>query len=187
MFTKLFLKFIVSEASEIERWWSSTSNMYYCTWKTKKVDGTTKKFPALRAWHVPPTSQNFWCFWYDELLEQFSEHLWQTVPHDIFAAPAARAYVERGYSVCGLLTAGRRNRMTKSLQMRACLKLYKKVLANTGINAFVWTLELKLQWKWTVNKLALVLCCLADSLLRIAVNCQFKLRTKILYKNYIKI
>jgi len=28
---------------------------------------------------LPPL--NFWCFWYDELLEQFSEHLWQTVPH----------------------------------------------------------------------------------------------------------
>jgi len=27
---------------------------------------------------------------------------------------------------------------------------------------------------------------LADSLLRIAVKCQLKLRTKILYKNYIK-
>jgi len=44
----------------------------------------------------------------------------------ILAAPAKQAYVERGFSVCGLLTAGRRNRMTKSLQMRACLKLNKK-------------------------------------------------------------
>jgi len=35
-------------------------------------------------------------------------------------------YVERGLSVCGLLTAGRRKKMTKSLQMRACLKLNKK-------------------------------------------------------------
>jgi len=25
--------------------------------------------------------RNFWCFWYDKLLEQPSEHLWQTVPH----------------------------------------------------------------------------------------------------------
>ena len=74
-----------------------------------------------------------------------------------FAAPASQAYVEMGFSVCGLLTAGRRNRMTKSLQMRACLKLNKKVSANTGINASVWTLELQLQWKWTANKLALKL------------------------------
>jgi len=25
--------------------------------------------------------RNFWCFWYDELLKQPSQHLWQTVPH----------------------------------------------------------------------------------------------------------
>jgi len=44
----------------------------------------------------------------------------------ILAASASQACVERGFSVCGLLTAGRRNKMTKSLQMRACLKLNKK-------------------------------------------------------------
>ena len=59
------------------------------------------------------------------------------IAQDILAAPASQAYIERSFSVCGLLTAGRRNRMTKSLQMRACLKLNKKVLANTGINASV--------------------------------------------------
>jgi len=59
------------------------------------------------------------------------------IAQDILAVPASQAYIERGFSVCGLLTAGRRNRMTKSLQMRACLKLKKKVLANTGINASV--------------------------------------------------
>jgi len=51
------------------------------------------------------------------------------IAQDILAAPASQAYIERGISVCGLLTAGRRNRMTKSLQMRACLKRNKKVLA----------------------------------------------------------
>ena len=30
---------------------------------------------------------------------------------DILAAPASKAYIERGFSVCGLLTAGRTNRM----------------------------------------------------------------------------
>ena len=59
------------------------------------------------------------------------------IAQDILAASASQASVERGFSACGLLTAGRRNRMTKSLQMRACLKLNKKVLANTGINASV--------------------------------------------------
>jgi len=55
------------------------------------------------------------------------------IAQDILAAPASQTYVERGFSVCGLLTAGCRNRMTKSLQMRACLKLNKKILANIGI------------------------------------------------------
>jgi len=59
------------------------------------------------------------------------------IAQDILAAPASQAYVESAFSLCGLLTAGRRNRMTKSLQIRACLKLNKKVLANTGINASV--------------------------------------------------
>jgi len=60
------------------------------------------------------------------------------IAQDILAAPASQAYVERGFlcAAC-LITAGRRNRMTKSLQMRACLKLNKKVLANTDINASV--------------------------------------------------
>ena len=33
---------------------------------------------------------------------------------DLLAAPASQAYVERIFSVCGMLTAGRRNRMDKS-------------------------------------------------------------------------
>jgi len=50
----------------------------------------------------------------------------------LLSAPASQAYVERVFSVCGMLTAGRRNRMTKSLEMRACLKLNSKFLAVTG-------------------------------------------------------
>jgi len=52
------------------------------------------------------------------------------IAQDILAASASQAYVERGFPVCGLLTAGRRNRMTKSLQMRACLKMNKKYCQN---------------------------------------------------------
>lgn len=48
---------------------------------------------------------------------------------DLLAAPASQAYIERVFSVCGLLTQGRRKRMTKSLGMRARLKLIAKVLA----------------------------------------------------------
>jgi len=34
---------------------------------------------------------------------------------DILVAPVSQAYVERLFSVCGLLCSGRRNRMTRSL------------------------------------------------------------------------
>ena len=59
------------------------------------------------------------------------------IAQDILAAPVNQACVEMGFSVCGLFTVGRRNRMTKSFQIQACLKLNKKVLAYTGINASV--------------------------------------------------
>ena len=58
-----------------------------------------------------------------------------TVPHmtaslitalDLLAAHASQAYIKRVFSVCGLLTQGRRNRLTKSLEMRARLKLNAK-------------------------------------------------------------
>jgi len=42
---------------------------------------------------------------------------------DLLGAPALQAFVERIFSVCGLMTTGRRNRMCKSLEMRAFLKL----------------------------------------------------------------
>lgn len=48
---------------------------------------------------------------------------------DLLAAPASQAFVERVFSVCGLLTQGRRNRMSKSLEMRVCLKLNSKILS----------------------------------------------------------
>jgi hypothetical protein len=51
---------------------------------------------------------------------------------DLIACPASQAYVERVFSICGMLSAGRRNRMTKSMQMRASLKLNNTVLAASG-------------------------------------------------------
>lgn len=44
---------------------------------------------------------------------------------DLLSAPASQAYVERIFSLCGLMTAGRRNRMKNSLEMRTFLKLNK--------------------------------------------------------------
>ena len=41
---------------------------------------------------------------------------------DVISAPASQAFVERLFSVCDLLTKSTRNRMEKSLYMRAWLK-----------------------------------------------------------------
>ena len=38
---------------------------------------------------------------------------------DLLSAPASEAYIERVFSVCGELTAGKRNRLTKSLEKSA--------------------------------------------------------------------
>jgi hypothetical protein len=48
------------------------------------------------------------------------------VAEDILTAPASQAFVERIFSVCGLLTAGRRNRMEKSLETRVFLKINRE-------------------------------------------------------------
>ena len=42
---------------------------------------------------------------------------------DFVAAPASEAFVERIFTVAGMLSTGRRNRMKKSLEMRVFLKL----------------------------------------------------------------
>jgi len=48
---------------------------------------------------------------------------------DLLSAPASEAYVERVFSVCGELTADRRNRLTKSLEKRIMLKMNLKYYA----------------------------------------------------------
>lgn len=47
---------------------------------------------------------------------------------DLVSAPASQAFVERIFSVCGMLTTGRRNRMEKSLEMRIFLKLNTHII-----------------------------------------------------------
>jgi len=46
---------------------------------------------------------------------------------DLVAVPASQAYVERVFSVCGWLTAGRRNRLSKNLETLVFLKRNKDV------------------------------------------------------------
>ena len=47
----------------------------------------------------------------------------------MLAASASQAYIERFFSACGMLSHGRRNRMSTSLEMSVRLKLNAKVLA----------------------------------------------------------
>ena len=47
---------------------------------------------------------------------------------DLISAPASQAFVERIFSLCGMLTTGRRNRMEKSLEMRVFLRLNSHLL-----------------------------------------------------------
>lgn len=47
---------------------------------------------------------------------------------DLLSAPASQAYTERLFSVCGDLTAGKRNRMTTALERRVFLKVNSKYM-----------------------------------------------------------
>ena len=48
---------------------------------------------------------------------------------DLLSAPASEAYVERVFSVCGEMPAGKRNRLIKSLEKRIMLKMNLKYCA----------------------------------------------------------
>jgi len=45
---------------------------------------------------------------------------------DLLSASASQTYVERAFSVCGDLTVGKRNRLSKKLEMHAFLKVNQK-------------------------------------------------------------
>jgi len=45
---------------------------------------------------------------------------------DIVSAPASQAYVERVFSVCGDITSGKRNRLSKNLSNRVFMKINSK-------------------------------------------------------------
>ena len=60
---------------------------------------------------------NFWS------QRQASHSMIQPLAEDLLAAPASQAFVERVFLLCRLLTTGRRNCMSHSLEMCAFLKL----------------------------------------------------------------
>lgn len=75
----------------------------------------------------------------DEQLGSSALDFWETrkasysrlfpIAQDLLAAPASQAYVERIFSLCGLLSCGRRNRAQQQLlELRAFLKLNRNIV-----------------------------------------------------------
>jgi len=54
---------------------------------------------------------------------QASYPLLTPLADDLLSLPTSQAYVERVFSVCGWLTAGQRNRLTRNLELRMFLKM----------------------------------------------------------------
>jgi hypothetical protein len=65
-------------------------------------------------------------FW---ITEESKFPLLAPLVQDLLSAPASEAYVECVFSVCGDLTMGKRNRLTKSLEQRTFLKVNYKYYA----------------------------------------------------------
>jgi hypothetical protein len=66
-------------------------------------------------------------FWLNSCPKPYSQL--SVLAVDLLAAPASQAFVERLFSVCGMLSNGRRNRMKKSLEMRVWLKVNSDILS----------------------------------------------------------
>lgn len=84
------------------------------------------------------------------------------IAQDLVSAPSSQAFVERLFSVCGMLTVGRRNRMDKSLHMRAWLKVNHDSLVDMGMWTHWTVLQLLYAQRWT---------CIVDTLSAITTMC----------------
>lgn len=84
------------------------------------------------------------------------------IAQDLVSAPSSQAFVERLFSVCGMLTVGRRNRMDKSLHMRAWLKVNHDSLVDKGMWTHWTVLQLLYAQRWT---------CIVDTLSAITTMC----------------
>jgi len=71
-------------------------------------------------------------FWLNTLSKRKAYSKLSVLAVDLLAAPASQAFVERLFSVCGMLSHWRRNRMEKSLEMRVWSKVTFNVLRELG-------------------------------------------------------
>ena len=70
-------------------------------------------------------------YWHDNgldfwIVNEMKYPLLAPLAQDLLSAPASEAYVECVFSICGELTAGKRNRLMKGLEKRIFLKMNKK-------------------------------------------------------------
>ena len=65
-------------------------------------------------------------FWSERKLQY---PLLAPIAEDLVCAPASEAFVERIFSVAGMLTVGHRNRMSVNLEKRVFLKLNDKIIS----------------------------------------------------------
>jgi len=72
-----------------------------------------------------PYSEEALAFWRKR---HASYPLLAPLAEDLLAASASQAYVERVFSVCGWLTAGRRNRLTKNLEKWVFVRMNQELL-----------------------------------------------------------
>jgi len=62
-------------------------------------------------------------FW---IVNELKYPLLSPLAQDLLSAPASEAYMERVFSVCGELTAGQRDRLTKDVEKRTFLEMNRK-------------------------------------------------------------
>lgn len=111
-------KYLATKLSAIAPDQESASGLGNCT---DTVQGQLNRYIAEFELCIIDDALGFWA------ARRSSYNLLAPLAEDLLAAPASQAFVERIFSVCGLMTTGRRNQMCKSLDMRAFLKLNRNV------------------------------------------------------------
>jgi len=77
-------------------------------------------------------------YWHDNgldfwIVNEMKYPLLAPLAQDLLSAPASEAYVECVFSICGELTAGKRNRLMKGLEKRIFLKMTRNIMNNHDI------------------------------------------------------
>lgn len=93
---------------------SSSDNQAACL---SSVDDELVAYLSASKSYCDQNGLNFW------IKSEQTFPLLAPLAEDIICCPASEAYVERVFSVCGDLTSGKRNRLSKQLENRTFLKM----------------------------------------------------------------